>query len=99
MNFSPTTAQFQQYVRIGIYHVAAMIGYDAWLAGSRGQMILGVVVTIFTLLWTAYATRIAAKINELVGAEVITPKVADQLIATANSPDKVVSDVVTKPIT
>lgn len=96
--FNLTQAQWIQYVRIAIQWGAASTGYDAFMKGSTGQMITAGLIAFATLLWTAYATRLAAKINELVGAEVITPKVGETLKDVAVDPTVVVSNVETKPV-
>lgn len=94
--FNLTQQQYIQYVRIAIQWGASALGYSAWLNGSTGQMIMAGVIALATLAWTAYATRVAAKIDELVGAEVITVSVAEKMKDVASDPTAVVARVETK---
>lgn len=97
--FKLTQEQYLQYLRIAIYGLAGAIGHQAFLDGSTGQWVLTAVLGGATLLWTMYATRLAAKINELVGAEVITTQVAEKMKDVATNDAVVISNVETKPAT
>lgn len=90
--FKISNTQVQQQLRIAIYWAAGAFGGTAFLNGKIGQMALVAAATLFTWLWTMYATRIAAKINDLLKADVIEVLVTTDK-ATAESVDstKVVS--------
>lgn len=90
--FSLSTQNVQQYARIAIYNAAAMFGYDAFIKGSTGQMIVGGIITALTLLWTLYGSRAAVKINDLVGTGVIEAVVTnDTAVANEVDSNRVVS--------
>jgi kynureninase len=90
--FKLTQEQWLMYVRIALQWAAASLGTTAFFNGSTGQFVTAAVVAGATLLWTAYATRIAAKLNELIGADVIEIAVVkDQAVADSVTSDKVVS--------
>lgn len=95
--FNITLADFLRYLRIVIQWGASATGTLAFVNGSTGQMIIAAIIAIVTLVWTAYATRIAAKINELVGAQVITAQVGEKMKDVATDPTTVVSKVEVKP--
>lgn len=95
--FKLTQEQWLQYVRIAIQWGAASTGTMSYLNGSWGQFALATALGVAGLLWTAYATRIAGKINELVGAQVITTEVGEKMKDVADDPNRVVSKVETKP--
>lgn len=93
----PSSSQVQQYVRIALYGLAGALGQQAFADGTIGQWLITAGVGGITLIWTLYATRLAAKINDLVGADVITPAVGEKLKDVAVDPTIVVNSVQTKP--
>ncbi len=88
-----TAAGFQQYVRIALYMIFAMLAKQGYsVPDSTTALIAGIVGILATLAWTVYGTRL----NALIAAVAASPDVkkiivADPAQASAVPSPKVVS--------
>ena len=88
-----TSEQIQQYVRIGLYWCfGALATYGVSVPDGAKGVAVAIVGTLATLAWTAYGTRLTAKINEIAKSpDVQKIVVSDPATANAVPSSKVVS--------
>lgn len=88
-----TSEQIQQYVRVALYWIfGALASYGVAVPDQAKGIAIAIVGTLATLAWTAYGTRLNAKINEIAKSpDVQKIVVADPVKAGEIPSDKVVS--------
>lgn len=89
-----TAAGFQQYVRIALYMIFAMLAQHGYtVPDSTTTLIAGIVGVVATLAWTVYGTRLNALIAAVAASPgvqkvVVTPAIADAVPSDKVTPGK-----------
>lgn len=87
-----TSEQVQQYVRIALYWCFGALGsYGVTVPDGAKTLAIAIVGSLATLAWTAYGSRLNAKINEIAKSpDVQKIVVSDPAKVNAIPSDKVV---------